>query len=1064
MLPFTIKQLKDWAGPDVYRRAEMLVDNQRVFRSSYRNRKIEGMIEARPRDISCAVEFPPGDVAPVNLCPCRDNREMGLFCHHATALCLDQLKLMTDPVRMKRLQEEQRSADRITRVSEADYLTRVPPGTPGAIAVKLLLEFPSDLRSVWWEDAIPLRLLIEHNGRRESIRNVKPGIPLALPSAEDNLLFVLEDIAGGPVPDLMQISPRNLANVFELLQGMRVSFGGREGQVSRNKIPASARVSLDDETGIMELGVDIELPKGFEATLPAYWVEGKKAWVLLGDTLFPLANVLPEPMYPMYVEPLRIQRAAVPRFIRKELDIFTKHVEIRMDVDLSCFHFTPETPGFRLDVRGSPASLSATLHANYGGVEWIAGDGTNAEDFVLPDPDNVLLYRTRNPEAEREALDSLRLMGFGGERGDKMEGIVGHSAVMNFCASGLPTLRRRGWNVQLSGRIAEELDAAEHLMPVVRVSDTEAGWFDVDCEFETRQGESLRLADVRQAIAAGDAYVRKGDRLLLFDRDAVRQMFDLFDDCGKRAEGRGGVRMSAVHGAFLKSTLDALDGVDVEATPQWLQRVEAQNQPARLENIQPSPNLKADLRPYQRAGLNWLSFLERARFAGILADEMGLGKTLQTLAWIQLRRDDETLRECPALIVCPTSLVENWIEEGGRFTPNLRFANLTGSPGQREKAWNEDAPKAQVWVTSYAVLQRDVARYAAVMFSVVALDEAQNIKNRDTQNARAVKQLQAGTRLVLTGTPVENSVSDLWSIMDFLMPGYLGLHDTFRRRYESPIKMGGIEAVEAQKRLRKKLQPFLLRRLKRDVAKDLPPKIEKVAWCRMTTDQKMVYTELVRKSQRKLEDMVAQQGFQRSRMEILKTLLQLRQTCCHLELLKLPGLKSEAPSGKLEMFREMILEAVDGGHRVLVFSQFTSMLAILRRELEAMQLTYCYLDGSTQHRMDVVRRFQGDATIPLFLISLKAGGTGLNLTGADMVIHYDPWWNPAVENQATDRAYRIGQQRNVYSLKLITRDSVEEKVLALQQRKQQVIDATLDTDGQMLQSLEWEDVQELLRI
>ncbi|MDA3874196.1 MAG: DEAD/DEAH box helicase, partial [Kiritimatiellae bacterium] len=381
-----------------------------------------------------------------------------------------------------------------------------------------------------------------------------------------------------------------------------------------------------------------------------------------------------------------------------------------------------------------------------------------------------------------------------------------------------------------------------------------------------------------------------------------------------------------------------------------------------------------------------------------------------------------------------------------------------------DKVWKTEGPKADVWVTSYAVLQRDLARYIRSPVSVMVLDEAQNIKNHTTNNAKAVKKMDAVNRLVLTGTPVENSVMDLWSIMDFLMPGYLSTHALFKQRFEAPIRSGGPEAIDAQMRLRKKLQPFMLRRLKKDVAKDLPPKIEKVAYCRMTADQKLVYQELVRKSKDKLESMVSSQGFERSRMEVLKTLLQLRQACCHLELLKIPNLKSKAPSGKLELFQEMIEEAMDAGHRVLVFSQFTTMLGILKRELEQMDLSYCYLDGSTKNRMDVVRRFQGDASIPVFLISLKAGGTGLNLTGADMVIHYDPWWNPAVENQATDRAYRIGQQKNVYSLKLITRDSVEDKVLALQQRKQQVIDATLDTDAAMLKSLDWEDVQELLRI
>lgn len=1063
MLPFTREKLLEWAGPDVFRRAEMLVENGRVHRVRYRDRVIEGVIDARPRDIVTSMAFPEGEVVPDNRCPCRDNREMGLICHHVVALCLEQLKAMDDPERQARLAEERRQAERMARTPEDDYLTRVPEGTPGAIPVRLCLHFPANLRSCWWTEDIPLHIMVSHKGEQGDIREIRPELKLAMPAAEDNLLFVLEDIAGGPVPNKLLLRPRDFANLLDLLRGLPLWIGGQPGQVLAQKTPAAVSLDLEEDSGELVLDLETRPPPGCEDLAPAYWVCGRQAWALFGTTLCPLEQALPEPLHALYREPLRIPRADVPRFIRREFAPLRSLTALRTEVDPDWFVFHPQTPHFRLEVRGSPASLAATLYAGYDAVEWIAGDPAAAEDFAQPDPDNFLHYHIRNPEAERAALDFLRPLGFGGERGDRMEAIVGKSAVMSFCASSVPMLRRRGWRVDLNGRIAEALDEAETLMPVLQVSDGAAGWFEVDCTFETREGESLRLSDIRQALASGDAYVQRGDRMLLFDKDAVRQMVDLFEDCGTQARNGNGVRMAAVHGAFLKSTLDGLDGVDVEASPEWLQRVELQQQPAKLTPTPPDPGLQASLRPYQQEGLNWLRFLESGGFAGILADEMGLGKTLQTLAWLQLRRCHADARPLPALIVCPTSLVENWIEEGGKFTPSLRFLNLTGTPAQREKAWAE-RESAQVWVTSYAVIQRDLARYVQTVFAAIILDEAQHIKNHSTQNAKAVKKLQAGCRLVLTGTPVENSVADLWSIMDFLMPGYLGLQEQFRRRYELPIRAGGSEAEEAQKRLRKKLQPFLLRRLKRDVAKDLPPKIEKVAYCRMTGDQQLVYKELVRRSQEKLESLVAAQGFQRSRMEVLKTLMQLRQACCHLDLLKLPGVKSEAPSGKLDLFREMMQEAVDGGHRVLVFSQFTRMLGILRAELEAMSMRYCYLDGSTQHRMDVVRRFQGDAAIPVFLISLKAGGTGLNLTGADTVIHYDPWWNPAVENQATDRAYRIGQQRNVYSLKLITRDSVEEKVLALQQRKQAVIDATLDTDGQLLQALEWEDVQELLRI
>jgi SNF2 family DNA or RNA helicase len=315
---------------------------------------------------------------------------------------------------------------------------------------------------------------------------------------------------------------------------------------------------------------------------------------------------------------------------------------------------------------------------------------------------------------------------------------------------------------------------------------------------------------------------------------------------------------------------------------------------------------------------------------------------------------------------------------------------------------------------------------------------------------------------VLTGTPLENSVSDLWSIMDFVMPGYLSTHEKFRDRYELPITRGGDDAAPLHAKLRRKLHPFLLRRLRTEVARDLPPKIERLSSCQLTPDQQVVYNEVLNVSRRRLTEMVAKHGFNKCRMEVLSTLMRLRQICCHLDLLKLPDLQPKFPSAKMDLFFELLDEALDGGHRVLVFSQFVTMLQILRRNLEQRKLAYCYLDGATKERMEVVHKFNTDRAVPVFLISLKAGGTGLNLTGADMVIHYDPWWNPAVEDQATDRAYRIGQKRTVYSIKLIAKGTVEEKVLALQQKKKHIINATLQTDEKMMQALTWDDIQELM--
>jgi SNF2 family DNA or RNA helicase len=361
-------------------------------------------------------------------------------------------------------------------------------------------------------------------------------------------------------------------------------------------------------------------------------------------------------------------------------------------------------------------------------------------------------------------------------------------------------------------------------------------------------------------------------------------------------------------------------------------------------------------------------------------------------------------------------------------------------------------------ITSYALIRRDAERYRGLEFDTVVLDEAQHIKNRETQNAQAVKAVAARHRLVLTGTPLENSVLDLWSIFDFLMPGYLGSAKDFRERYELPISREN--NAPAQGRLARRLRPFMLRRLKKEVAPDLPPRLEQVSICELTVEQRAVYQQVIEASRKEVLEAVGKEGT--SRMVVLNALLRLRQICCDLRLLKLDGVDPVKSSGKMDMFAELLEEVIDGGHRLLVFSQFVSMLTLLKERLASQNVDYCYLDGATSDRAAVVQRFQSNPQIPVFLISLKAGGVGLNLTGADTVIHFDPWWNPAVEDQATDRAHRIGQTRVVTSYKLIARDTVEEKILNLQNRKRDLIRATIGSDEEFAAALSWDEIQELL--
>jgi superfamily II DNA or RNA helicase len=895
-----------------------------------------------------------------------------------------------------------------------------------------------------------------------ALNEVPKSTPLALNEIDENLLFVLEDISEGPAKGKIEASISDFINLLELFRGREFFEGGRDGCLlidDGTPVETVLHVSLDETTG--ELEVSIRVP---DEEADVFVVSGGAGWVLCDGIFSKLKTILPAPMQSIYAAPIRIPREAVPAFLQEELPVLQHRMPVEANVSADLLELRPAKPRFILELSGTQTALSGTLYAEYETHRCIAGRTESGGRFALPADDDLLGFRVRNPDAEHAALEQLKEFGLRGHRGDLLTPIRGAREVLNFLGGALPRLRRRSWRVEfeadcMAAAFMEQVDSG---MPVVQVQSAGTGFFEVGYEYETLGGQSLAESDIQRAINRGEAFVEKKGRTILLDIDAIQTAREVFSDCAIGEGSRPGTfRMNQVHAAYVESALGALDGIDVEADPAWRARAQTQNRARKLQPISLGDALEPILRDYQKQGVYWLRFLEEGALGGILADEMGLGKTLQTLAWLQLERAQEAARGKPALIICPTSLVENWAEEAARFTPQLRVLKLHGT--ERHTLW-EDLAQTDLAITSYALVRRDLDRYLEHDFSAIILDEAQHIKNRTTQNAVAVKELRAFNKFVLTGTPIENSVTDLWSIMDFLMPGYLGNHKIFREKYERPIQAGGPDAEMAQMRLRRKLHPFLLRRLKKEVAKDLPEKIQRVAYCRLSKDQHLVYKQLLDRARKEVQSLVQSKGFNRSRMEVLKVLLQLRQACCHLDLLKLPDLNSQFPSAKMELFFELVNEALDAGHRILVFSQFTTMLGILREELQQRGLNHCYLDGATKDRQARVHQFNSDPSIPLFLISLKAGGSGLNLTGADMVIHFDPWWNPAVEDQATDRAHRIGQKKTVYSVKLITKNSVEEKVLQMQQRKKNIINATLEKEGEMLQSLSWEDIQDLLEI
>jgi SNF2 family DNA or RNA helicase len=480
----------------------------------------------------------------------------------------------------------------------------------------------------------------------------------------------------------------------------------------------------------------------------------------------------------------------------------------------------------------------------------------------------------------------------------------------------------------------------------------------------------------------------------------------------------------------------------------------------------PPRTFKATLRDYQKEGLGWLHFLQGMGFGGCLADDMGLGKTVQVLALLESRRQARHRKGRPAaegpgpsLVVVPRSLVFNWHHEAERFTPKIRVLDYSG-PKRREN--RDHFGDYDVILTTYGTLRRDIVDLQEYAFDYVVLDEAQAIKNHKSATAKACRLLRGQHRLALTGTPVENHAGELMSILDFLNPGIFGP----QRKLEVP-RLPPLDAVDGEGALHPKLafiasavRPFILRRTKGQVARDLPEKVEQTVYCDLLPKQRKEYDQLRRHYQRELLGKVEEQGLARSKMHVLEALLRLRQAACH------PGLidpqRRDDDSGKLALLLTHLEEILEGGHKVLVFSQFTSLLAIVRSRLDTRGIPYEYLDGRTRKRQPKIERFQEDPSCPIFLISLKAGGVGLNLTAAGYVFLLDPWWNPAVEAQAIDRTHRIGQTRSVFAYSLIARDTVEEKVLALQRSKRELADAIVRADSSLLRTLTREDLAELL--
>jgi superfamily II DNA or RNA helicase len=680
----------------------------------------------------------------------------------------------------------------------------------------------------------------------------------------------------------------------------------------------------------------------------------------------------------------------------------------------------------------SKQDLEATLNFDYEGETISGRDG--ARGVLKRDPRRLIL---RNRELEDQAGATLKELGVKpNARGE-----------LHLTATKMPstvrTLTELGWRVEAEGSLYRSAGLSQ-----VNISSG-IDWF----ELQGQVAFGDQVATLPKLLAA----VRRGEDFVVLDDGSIGlvpeewlQRFAAVANLGT-AESDG-LRFKLTQASLLDALLAAQPDIEIDQVfSQMRDRLRSFDGVAAL----PEPSgFQGELRVYQREGLGWFGFLREFGFGGCLADDMGLGKTVQVLALLEARREmrqDGTLTAGPSLIVVPRSLVFNWQAEAERFTPKLRILNHTGArlaPGSHFEEYD-------IILTTYGTLRRDAALLTEVRFDYAILDEAQAIKNASTASAKAARLLQADHRLALSGTPIENHLGELWSLFEFLNPGMLGAARVFANMVsERTLDSAG------KKALARALRPFILRRTKEQVAKDLPQKTEQTQFCELAGPQRKQYDELRDHYRRDLLERVDREGIAKSKMFVLEALLRLRQAACH------PGLidpaRSKESSAKLDVLLPQLMEVAEEGHKAIVFSQFTKMLGIVRPKLDEHKIVYEYLDGRTRDRQARVERFQNDPDCKLFLISLKAGGLGLNLTAAEYVFLLDPWWNPAVEAQAIDRAHRIGQMNPVFAYRLIAKDTVEEKVLQLQDSKRALADAIIGADNSLIRQIGRDDLELLL--
>ncbi len=768
------------------------------------------------------------------------------------------------------------------------------------------------------------------------------------------------------------------------------------------------------------------LPESREAA-----VIGNRAWMFDPETLSSTAQI-PGPLLPY------LQNLASSRPAKLPLEAFLKHLDtLQSLLDFSSsewfasLQFIPATPLFKLTLEGSPTRILPKFQISYPDQDLPKLDGTN--------------LITKNQSAERIATTIFQTCVGSIE-------ITDTEAIQKLLTKTLKSLPK-SWEISMNPPIERLASTYVFISPKIEILGSNDRSTEFDLRFEASDGSVIPTAEIRRLLRSKGSSTQqlKGKNLILSD-DIEGLLDPLFEDLDIHQKNGRFIAENAsaeiikeirenIHGSLVANQLPIFSNSEI---------------PIEL------PPIKAELRPYQNQGFQWLADRLKRYQGALLADDMGLGKTIQTIALIE-----HLLTSCsqpnPALIVVTTSLLGNWKAEFARFAPNRKVVTLHGA---RRDSLRKTIQPGDVVLTTYSTLARDLAYHLRQEYSAVVIDEASLIRNPDTDHSKAVARLNSENRIALTGTPVENSARDLWSIFRFIQPGWLGTRKQFEEKYEQPLKSADT-SQRASQLLRLKTSPFVLRRTKQEVAPELPSKIQIDEFCTLSKEQLSTYRELQKEGQRKIEETRDSGQEAAARMQTLTTLLRLRQACCDLALFdseKLKTLPIPRRSAKLERLLEITEQSIASGSKLLVFSQFQKQLVEIEAQLTASGIPSLRLDGQTRNRQGLVERFQSDDGPPVFLISLKAGGYGLNLTAADVVVHFDPWWNPAAEAQATDRAHRIGQTKPVTVFRLLTRNTVEEKVTELQNRKK-ALSASLDESGAPTDAPAWtaSELERLLR-